>query len=67
MRRRKRVSVEDDFAVWLREFRLKHERTQQEVAEVLGISVPRISEWERRVRTPKRLTIEGIKARLKGE
>jgi transcriptional regulator with XRE-family HTH domain len=39
--------------------------TQAEVANILGVSPPRISEWERGVRTPKPLTQEAIIAKLK--
>ncbi len=34
--------------------------TQEQVADVLGCSTPRISEWERGVRTPKPATQVGI-------
>ena len=50
---------------WLIEYRNKHNITQKEIARLLEVSPSRISEWERKVRTPKPLTQLGIKNRLK--
>jgi transcriptional regulator with XRE-family HTH domain len=55
----------EDFAQWLINYRNKYNITQQAVAKRLNVSVPRISEWERKVRTPKPLTQLGIKNKLK--
>ena len=49
----------------LRRLRQRLGLNQGEVAEILGVSAPRISEWERAARTPKPLTQEAIVARLK--
>jgi transcriptional regulator with XRE-family HTH domain len=49
----------------LRSLRENQGLTQAEVAAILGVSPPRISEWERGVRTPKPLTQEAIIAKLK--
>lgn len=56
--------LELKFSLWLKAFRCRHRLTQMQVAEVLRISLPRVSEWEREVRTPKPLTQLGIKQRL---
>lgn len=59
------------FCVELRRLRCPPHRreqywaTQAQVAGVLGVSPPRISEWERRVRTPKPLTQEAILPKVK--
>ena len=58
-------SRDEDFAQWLIEYRNKHNVTQKEIARLLEVSPSRISEWERKVRTPKPLTQLGIKNRLK--
>ncbi len=49
----------------LRSVREKRGLTQAQVADVLGVSPPRISEWERGIRTPKPLTQEAIMAKMK--
>ena len=49
----------------LRKAREKAALTQAQLAKLLGCSPPRISEWERGVRTPKPLTQEAIFAKLK--
>lgn len=49
----------------LRQLREKAGLTQAQLAKILGCSPPRISEWERGVRTPKPLTQEAIVAKLK--
>ena len=48
----------------LRKAREKAALTQAQLAKLLGCSPPRISEWERGVRTPKPLTQEAIFAKL---
>jgi transcriptional regulator with XRE-family HTH domain len=53
-----------DFAQWLIGHRNKYNVTQKEIARLLEVSPPRISEWERKVRTPKPLTQLGIKSIL---
>ena len=53
------------FAKKLRALRIRARLTQAQLAKRLGCSPPRISEWERSVRTPKSLTQEAILARLK--
>ena len=53
------------FCDQLRRLRNRLDLNQIEVAEILGVSAPRISEWERAARTPKPLTQEAIVARLK--
>ena len=52
------------FKYQLRQLREKAGLTQAQLAKILGCSPPRISEWERGVRTPKPLTQEGIVAKL---
>jgi len=52
------------FAKWLVEQRRKNGWTQDAVARFLGVSSPRISEWERGTRTPKPLTQIGIQVTL---
>lgn len=49
----------------LRNLRTKAGLTQAQLAKILGCSPPRVSEWERGVRTPKPLTQEAIIAKLK--
>ena len=49
----------------LRKLREKLGLSQAEVASLLGVSPPRISEWERAVRTPKPLTQEAIVLKMK--
>lgn len=34
--------------------------TQAQLAEIIGCSAPRVSEWERDVRTPKKLTQQAM-------
>ena len=58
-------SRDGDFAQWLIEYRNNYNVTQKEIARLLEVSPPRISEWERKIRTPKPLTQLGIKNRLK--
>ena len=53
------------FSRQLRRLRERMKLTQSDVAAILGVSPPRISEWERAVRTPKPLTQEAIVAKLK--
>ncbi|MCK6473998.1 MAG: helix-turn-helix domain-containing protein [Planctomycetes bacterium] len=55
-------------AQFKRQLRTIRERlglTQAFAAKTLGVSPPRISEWERGVRTPKPLTQEAILMKLK--
>ena len=55
--------------VFKRQLRALRERlgyTQAFVAKLLGVSAPRVSEWERGVRSPKPLTQEAIILKLKG-
>ena len=55
-------------AQFKRQLRTMRERlglTQAFAAKSLGVSPPRISEWERGVRTPKPLTQEAILMKLK--
>jgi transcriptional regulator with XRE-family HTH domain len=55
-------------AQFKRQLRTMRERmglTQAFAAKALGVSPPRISEWERGVRTPKPLTQEAILMKLK--
>ncbi|GMV80587.1 MAG: hypothetical protein AMXMBFR7_17710 [Planctomycetota bacterium] len=54
-----------DFGHQLRTLREKLKLTQHQVSGMLGCSPPRISEWERGVRTPKPLTQEAILLRLR--
>jgi len=49
----------------LRVARKKAKLTQVNLAKILGCSPPRISEWERAVRTPKPLTQEAIFLKIK--
>lgn len=51
------------FREWFK-FRKRRKVSQASAAKTLGISAPRISEWERGVRTPKLLTQFAIKRRL---
>ena len=53
------------FGAQLRKVRGQAKLTQAHVAGILGCAPPRISEWERGVRTPKPLTQEAIFAKLK--
>lgn len=48
----------------LKKFRGKNEFVQSEVAQLLGVTASRISEWERGIRTPKTMTQDGIWYRL---
>ncbi len=52
------------FGTKLNKIRTNLNLTQTEIAEILGVKPPRVSEWERSVRTPKPLTQDGIFARL---
>lgn len=53
-----------EFGRRLQQFRTRSGLRQADVAVILGVSTPRISNWECGVRTPKPLTQEGIWARL---
>ena len=53
------------FGAQLRKVRLHCKLTQAQAARLLGCAPPRISEWERSVRTPKLLTQDAIFMRLK--
>ncbi len=52
------------FGTKLNKTRTNLNLTQTEIAEIIGVKPPRVSEWERGVRTPRPLTQEGIFARL---
>ena len=52
------------FKTWLKKCRARKKLTQAKAAKLLNCSAPRISEWERGVRTPKPWTQVGIRARL---
>jgi len=53
------------FGSKLRKAREKANMTQAQLGRLLGCSAPRISEWERGVRTPKSLTQEAIFMKIK--
>jgi len=53
------------FAIKLKRARKRAKLSQSQTARILGCAPPRISEWEREVRTPKLLTQEAIMARIK--